>query len=317
MPTVDVVTVPDFDGPAAARFELRALLFLGSWLQHEGRSRAWAVHLACIGEPPASVQRMAERAGARITVHAPVEVRWPRACNKLRGFQITPTAPRFLLLDTDVLVLKDLQPVADAVGDRIGLGPATFDPIPEAMWRRIFEVVSVPYPAEPRPYYNSGVVMGTWAHGLGVRWHAHLDRLLSSTSEAFWETVPRSARFADQYALATSVPAMSGSGVSVTTLPLPYHVRPPLLDAGVVGWADTALLHYPRVLRAYGETVQSIQAWLYGTRFRALRRRLAGRLGLRAIRAPALRGQPPVRQAWWEVFLGHVHGIVQEFGDLW
>jgi hypothetical protein len=321
MPAVDVVTVPDFSGAASPRFELRTLLFLGSWLQHRGRSRTWAVHLACIGEPPASVRRMAERAGARITTHAPVDARWTRPCNKLRGLEISPTAPRFLLVDTDALVLQDLQPLAEIVGDAVGLGPATFNPLPDAMWRRIFESASLPYPVpagSAPPYHNSGVVMGSWNHRLHLRWAGHIDRLLTGADAAFWDQVPGSARFANQYALATAVAEMVLEGTRVVTLPLRDHARPPHLDAGLIRWTEVALLHYPRLLEPYGETAETIVAWLYGTRACGARRRLSRWLGLRLVRAPILRGQPPAaRRAWWGAFAHRVHRIVQEFGHLW
>ncbi|MDR7420340.1 MAG: hypothetical protein QN178_15670 [Armatimonadota bacterium] len=319
MPALDVVTVPDFTGPAAARFELRTLLFLGAWLQHHGQSRAWPVHLACVGSPPTAVQRMAARARARVTVHAPVDDRWPRACNKLRGFEIAPDTGSILLLDTDTLVLQDLHALADWLGHRIGLGPATFDPIPEAMWRRIFEIAALPYPDAPRAawYYNSGVVIAPWASGLGARWVTHLARLLAVTGDAFWRASPRAVRFADQYALATAVAETAAAGTPVATMPPRYHARPPLLDEGVVRWDDTALLHYPRLLEPYGETVTALCAWLYGTRLAPWRQRLARALGLRAVRAPILRGHPPARAMWWRAFVHRIHEIVQEFGHLW
>jgi hypothetical protein len=187
------------------------------------------------------------------------------------------------------------------------------------MWRRIFEVAAVPYPGSPGapPYYNSGVVMGVWTHRLGLRWAAHVDRLLSATPELFWDGVPRSKRFADQYALATAAAELAASGVAVAALPPAYHVRPPALDGGTVSWAQTALLHYPRVLAPYGETRDTITAWLYGTRGGRMRRHLSRWLGLRVIRAPVLRSQPPGRRAWWGAFVGCVHEIVQEFGRQW
>jgi hypothetical protein len=320
MPAVDVVTVPDFTGPAAPRFELRTLLFLGSWLSHQGASRAWTVHLACVGDPPVSVRRMAAFAGAEITRHAPVDPRWPRSCNKLRAFEIARGSPMFLLLDTDTLVLRDLAPLLGAVGDRTALGPATFNPVPEHMWRRIFELADAPYPGPAGsipPYYNSGVVMGAWAHDLGARWTRHLDRLLSAADDAFWNQVPRSRRFADQYALATAAAALVASGGTVIHLPPQYHVRPPLLDAGAVSWRETALLHYPRMLVPYGETVETVAAWLYGARYGRVRRLLSRWLGLRVVRAPILRDQPRARRGWWGAFAQRVHAIVQEFGPRW
>ena len=63
----DVVTVPDFQGANPALFEARTLLFLGSWLENAGSAREWPLHLACIGEPPESVRRLAERCNAIVS----------------------------------------------------------------------------------------------------------------------------------------------------------------------------------------------------------------------------------------------------------
>ena len=49
---LDVAVVPDFGGSAPRLFEIRMLLFLGSWLEHRGRSRDWPLHVATIGALP-------------------------------------------------------------------------------------------------------------------------------------------------------------------------------------------------------------------------------------------------------------------------
>jgi hypothetical protein len=341
MSTIDVITVPDFSRDAAPRFELRTLLFLGAWLRHQGASRAWPLHLACIGDPPPGIRRLAERAGAAITIHARVDQRWPSACNKLRGFEITPTAARFLLLDVDTLVLKDLQPLAEALGERTGLGPATFNPVPEPLWERLFEAARTPYPGPTGtcwyaqydlsaavsldaagrgrclrmpPYYNSGVVFGAWADGLGHRWRCHAELLMGHTDEVVWGQAHGAVRFADQYALATAAAQFVRDGGALAPLPLAFGARPPLLDAAVLDWPRVALFHYAGWFAPYGESVDAVTRWLYGSRLPRLRRRAARTLGLSAIRSPMLRGLPPARRRIWRGFIETVHMLIQEFG---
>ncbi len=335
-PAVDVITVPDFAGPAAARFELRTLLFLGSWMRHRGTSRSWPLHLACIGAPPASVRRLAELAGVSITVHDPMPAPFPGTSNKLRGLEITPTAERFLLLDTDTVVLNDLEPMEGAVGDGIGVGPATANHVGEDDWRRIYTCVGAPFPgptgtcwraqwdlspyrpASPElmarclrmpPYYNSGVVMAPWRIDLRSVWRRHLDLILSGSADELARRDPISIRRTDQFSLATAIETLRLSGARVETLPLAYQVRPPLLLSGVLTWADVALFHYVNMFRDYGESVTEVRGLLYGDRLQAIRRRLAGTAGLRAVRSPVFRRVQPDRLRAYGSFFEHVHRI--------
>jgi len=62
-PILDVVTVPEFSGQARHRFEAQSLFFLASWIECSGRAAGFPLHLACIGQPPASVTKLAERLG--------------------------------------------------------------------------------------------------------------------------------------------------------------------------------------------------------------------------------------------------------------
>ena len=101
---VDVVVVPDFTGPQSDRFEILTLFVLGSWLDAGGTQSTWSLHVASVGDPPLSVQRLASTSGALLSVHSPVcalpEV---RTQNKMRGFEVTPTTSRLLLIDADIL----------------------------------------------------------------------------------------------------------------------------------------------------------------------------------------------------------------------
>ncbi|MDI6772681.1 MAG: hypothetical protein QME77_08850 [bacterium] len=311
---MDVVTVADFAGPAAKRFELRALLFLGAWMRHQGTSRSWPLHLACIGNPPVSVRRLAALAGASVTVHEPAPPPHFATGNKLRGLEVAPTTDRFLLLDTDVLILGDLDPLAQMVGGGIGAGPARFNLLSEPIWRRVFDSVGGRYPVAsgPPPYYNSGVLMAPWSLGLGGVWWEHVRRILQAFSADPLSGDWKWRRHAEQYGLATAIEGFRQQDISVTAIPPAFHARPYLLLERVVPWRDVALFHYVKVLTPEEETVEGIARLLYGRRLPRARRWLAGRLGLRAIRSPVFRLVAPDRLRAHPAFYEHVHQIFRD-----
>ncbi|MDR7521412.1 MAG: hypothetical protein QN168_03000 [Armatimonadota bacterium] len=282
---VDVVTVPDFDGPAAGRFELFALLFLAAWVEHKGASRTWPLHLACIGEPPPSVRRLAEQAGAMVTVRAPLLLTPGRTSNKLRGFEVAAGTGRILLVDTDVLILRDLSPLADLVGGGLGVGPATVNHFPEQTWRRIYQTVGVPYPGptgtcwcqderladfrgltatqralcrQVPPHFNSGVVMAPRALDFGTVWAHHLRQITPLFDGA--SPLPNwgGGGEGDEHALATAVEAYRQRGTPVVLIPPPYHARPLLLRSGLLTWTDVAVFHYHNALRPYASSVRDM-----------------------------------------------------------
>lgn len=279
---VDVVTVADFDGLAAARFEMHALLFLEAWRRHRGASRAWPLHLVCIGEPPQSVRRMADRVGAGVTVHRPLVINATRTSNKLRGFEVVPRSSRLLLLDADTLVLKDLAPLAEMVGDGIGVGVATANHFPEETWREIYRATGVAYPgptgtcwcvqeslAAQRglssaqaamcrsmpPYFKSGVVMVPWRIGLSAIWRRHFDQIAPLFAGPDPLEDWGGAGMGDEHALATAVEALRQDGATVMPIPWSFHAFPLLLRAGVLAWTDVAIFHYHRALKLYAGSV--------------------------------------------------------------
>lgn len=282
---VDVVTVADFDGPAAARFEMHALLFLEACGRHRGASRAWPLHLACIGEPPRSVRRMADRVGAEVTVHEPLVINNTRTSNKLRGFEVVARSSRLLLLDADTLVLKDLAPFADLVGDGIGVGVATVNHFPETTWREIYLATGVAYPgptgtcwcasealaahrglSAPQiamcrrmpPYFHSGVVMVPWRLGLGARWRRHLEQIVPLFAGPEPLEDWGGGGVGDEHALATAVEGLRQEGATVVPIPWAFHTRPLLLRAGVQPWTDVAVFHYHRALRPHAGSVRGL-----------------------------------------------------------
>jgi hypothetical protein len=317
---VDVVTVADFEGRAAARFELRTLLFLGAWIQHQGSSRTWPLHLVCIGEPPRSVQRLAKRAGASVSVHGPLVFNPRRNSNKLRAFDIAPTTDRLLLLDTDVVVLRDLSPLAALVGCGIGVGVATLNYLPEETWKALYETTGVPYPgatgtawcadehlASRRgltsdqaalsscmpPFFNSGVILAPWHADLGARWSRHHEQIVQFLQEhpTDW---PGEQVISDEPALATAVEHLRLQGTPAVMIPWIYHTRPLLLRAGAVRWEDVAIFHYHNSLNPYAQTLGDLRQLLYGSRVRPPGKRLAGPAGRAAVR-PSLSRRVPLR----------------------
>ncbi|MDI6772682.1 MAG: hypothetical protein QME77_08855 [bacterium] len=289
----DVVTVPDFDGPSAGRFRLATLLFLAAWLDHRGASRSWPLHLACIGEPPASVRRLADKAGAHVSVHAPLLMTPGRTSNKLRGFEVAARTDRMLLMDTDVLILRDLAPLADLVSSGIGVGPATVNHFTERTWRQIYQAVEVPYPgptgtcwcADTRlagfrrltdeqrdmcrhmpPYFNSGVVMAPRALDFGTLWGNHLRRVVP----LFTGTAPLEnwggGGEGDEHALATAVESCRQRGAAVVPIPWPYHTRPILLRSGFQAWSRVALFHYHGALKPHAGSLDDLGRFLENAR---------------------------------------------------
>jgi hypothetical protein len=235
----DVVIVPDFLCAEAATFEARTLLFLASWLANEGPGRNFPLHLACIGAPPPSVCRLAEKARASITVHPPVGAELWGSANKLRGLEINGREDRVLLLDVDVLVLSDFSALAD-MGRCIAAAPANTLQISEPYWRRIYAELGMEPPAEriacvrgelendPRsnamyPYYNSGVLFLPWDCELRPIWEEHIRRIASLFNERdeIWQAVA----YEDQAGLAPSIEFLRRRGVPFVRLPAAFNAN--------------------------------------------------------------------------------------------
>lgn len=250
MRAFDIVTVPDFSGSASALFEARTLLFLAAWIEYGGAVRGYPMHLACIGAPPASVQWLAAKSGAHITVHAPVRAEGRGSSNKLRGLEVQGLEARVLLLDTDVLILSDLARLS-AVPDGIAAAPAMKPRVPPAFWARIYPALGMPIPTARMasvagalqcglrgtrvyrgqerdarsmfPYYNSGVIFMRWDVGLRPLWESHVRTIagLFSPDEEAWPSVGKS----DQAGLATAIESLRRRGVTVSDLPQQSHAH--------------------------------------------------------------------------------------------
>ncbi|MFM7185964.1 MAG: hypothetical protein ACKO4Z_14520 [Planctomycetota bacterium] len=255
----DVVTVPDFTEGDTAVFEARTLVFLASWAECGAAARGFPLHVACIGEPPASIRRLAGRIGASVTVHEPIRLRHDHHVgNKLRGLEVEPRTDRFLLLDVDIAILSGLDRIA-AFERCIAACPEDAPNVRLEDWRVIYAGFDLPLPATipplaveldlprfPRrmmgyeagdaqleamlPYYNGGVVFAPWDCGLRGLWEQSIRRIAG----LFPETPgPRKwIHHSDQAALAVSIALLQRDGLAFRRLPDGFNARWQHLYAG-------------------------------------------------------------------------------------
>jgi hypothetical protein len=344
----DVVLVPDFDGPRAYDFVLRTLFFLASWIENAGASRSLPLHLACIGEPPPSVVRMAEQAGATISVHPPLLLLEKRYSNKIRGLEVEGGRfSQLLLLDVDTIVFSDIAGLA-SMGRCVAAAPAFQPQVPERDWSTIFGKLEI---ARPRarmnsirgeldlppilrplyarqhaerngmfPYYNSGVLFLPWNSGLRPLWER---RILDAASlfrpeDDAWYAVGQG----DQVGLALALAAVTGDGLPLRRLPASYHSQWMYLYRGTLPLAETKIYHATRflvnVVRGEGDVPREI------VRYRnALLRRFAREFFMETLqKAPRLRlpqnAVAPFRRTLdlvarlWALHLAHVRPALAE-----
>jgi hypothetical protein len=246
----DTVVVPDFAGPRARMFEARMLLFLGSWLENAGAARAYPLHVACIGEAPASVRAMAGRCKqAVLTVHEPLRVNEGPYANKLRGLEVTGHTPSVLLLDADIVVLADPSELG-RLGRVIAVAHGKALKIPEAPWTRMFAARGVEPPTHRvvdglgrsrQPYYNGGVVYLPRDCGLRESW----EQDMRAIAELFPASDPfaAKARRTDQFGLAVALERLRCQGTPVVLLPGGYNVLWPHLWQGLATPAEVTVFH--------------------------------------------------------------------------
>lgn len=266
-------------GEQARVYEARTLLFLASWIENAGSARDFPLHVACIGEPPASVRWLAKRCDAELSVHRPLDAGCGRYSNKLRGLEVRRREDRVLLLDVDVLVLSDLSELAE-MGHCIAASPVLKPRLPKRYWRVIYPLLGMDPPRErvasvlgellseraethrsPRqnarlrsmfPYHSSGVLLSPWDCGLRPLWEDHIRRIAAR----FQETDDR-ARFlelGDEPGLTTSIELLKRRGVPYARLPDACHIRLVQVWGGVVRWPDAKLLHTAGIFRAFGRS---------------------------------------------------------------
>ena len=278
---LDVVTVPDFGAETALTFEARCLFFLGSWLEQYGENGGGGevpcLRLCCIGEPPASVRRLAARAGADVFVREPLPGFWGGFANKLRGLENVAPGRRLLLVDTDVLLLGGLAGLGEIRAD-FALAAAGKPQVPQETWETIYAALNVPLPAARMssirgrlgvgmdtvqhryegqgneaeamlPYHNSGVLLARGGDGLRALWEAHLHAILHLANPRPDLAANAALIYGDQAGLATALEALRGQGRTFEPLPDAWHARLVHLRAGALRWRDIRLFHATGFLR--------------------------------------------------------------------
>lgn len=257
----DVVTVPDFTGAAAGRFEILTLFFLASWMEYGGRSRDLPLHVACIGEAPDSVRRMAARCGACVTSHSPEPA--GGFANKLRGFEVARKTEHLLLLDTDIFVLGEIHGLARELGPEcVAAAPANGPfPVSNEHWPGIYESLGLPLPDREvlpvnlaldtfqsvnfrdrkdfPPLYNGGVVYAPWRAELGEVWREHLGHIAANSARFMG---PKAAR-SNQPSLATAIARLEQQGFRFQFLPDEYNARWQHLTTGAIPSAKARIFH--------------------------------------------------------------------------
>jgi hypothetical protein len=268
---VDVVIVPDFAGSQAMVFEARTLLFLGSWLEHQGASRSWPLHVAAIGEAPESVHDLASRCGAILSCHDDLEQSGNRFMNKLRGLEIESRTGRILLVDVDTVVLGDLRPAAE-LGECISAQLAPRNRLRPELWQEIFEATGVEMPRERvrpwildyadrlpahqlrntyteemPPYFRSGLVLAPAECSLCRNW----KRIQELLQERYAERRDGAEQLTkgNQYSFSIAIEILRGEGIPYRRLPDPLLVTEPLYAAGVLSYEETLIYHVGRAFR--------------------------------------------------------------------
>ena len=238
----DVITVPDFSAKSVA-FEARTLFFLASWIDKVGANSKHTLHVACIKEPPQSVRRLAQQAGAIITVFPPSDLVTGSFSNKLRGLEIVPKHDHFLLLDADVVFAAPLQ-IPENFRNHVMACPGGIPQFSQDWWPRIYAALDMEPPQEriacrfyefglplPKlhyptqeaemkamfPYYNSGVVFGPWTAGLHPVWRHHCQTITQTFSGE--PGVTDNVTLYDQTAFATAVEFLKRQNVFFAPLP--------------------------------------------------------------------------------------------------
>jgi hypothetical protein len=275
-PRLDVATVVDFRGENAAIYEGQALLFLASWQHNAGSSRLFPLHLACIGEPPQSVRRLAGQVGAHL--HDVLPAGWRAdhfVGNKVRGLEIPTVTDHVLLVDTDTVFLGDLADVA-RWRDCLAAGPDDHPKASLRQWRHIYQSLGEPLPelrgscviadyglpTIPRawqryqvpkgelgrtvPYFNSGVVLVPASWRLAPAWaQAYRDITATFGDDA---DLRRSILHSDQAAFALVVERLRRQGRRIRTLPVIWHARWRHIYGGVPRIWQMKVLHLPTFL---------------------------------------------------------------------
>ena len=268
---IDVIVVPDFSSWDVPVFTARTLFFLGSWLEHPGKSRNWPLHVACVGDPPPCVRELAAQCGASLTVHPNPNTPKNIFLNKFMGFKIRPKTKSFFLIDVDILINGDLSPLAE-MGPCISALPNSHNLVPMEIWETLYAHFGVPLSEdrilclrgqyseklrkdflrhnelEPMPpYFNGGVLLAPWESGLHTLWEQYTRNAYESFAElgGDWRFVANE----DQATLAVAIAKKRQDGVSFVTTPPEFHGNYVFYWSGVLNYADTRLFHAIELFR--------------------------------------------------------------------
>jgi hypothetical protein len=277
----DIVTVPDFSGPKSHFFAARTLLFLASWLEHAGPAAGFPLHIACIGEPPPVVRKMAERAGALVSVHTPLTIDERGACNKLRGLEVEAKTGQLLLLDTDMLIFGSLLDLLPWLG-KLGAAPNALPRISNTYWEKIYNGLGLPPPAErimsgayeakwmpqrqwlyPQqaleapamfPYYSGGLVWVPDADRFRRSWETFVVKIAAQfpKDDPFWPALGRT----DQAGLAVALGQLQRDGLEFKAIDKKFHVLRFHLFRQSVPFHDIRIFHAKRILRGITDVQQ-------------------------------------------------------------
>lgn len=267
----DVVIVPDFLGIQAHLQEAQAILFLSSWLQQYGNAAHLPLHLACIGDPSTTVRRLADRAGARISLHAPVGIQaGHHVGNKLRGLEVSTETGQLLLLDVDTLILNDISPLGHW-HSCLAAAPDDCPKVSDTQWRRIYQGLQLDLPRDRRccladelglpdfpgrwlgskvprrernellPYYNSGAVLVPANCGLRSLWEENIRRIAALFPQQGGKL--KWIHNSDQAGLAVSLCQLRQQGWCFRRLPDSLNCRWRNLYAESPSLHETGVLH--------------------------------------------------------------------------
>lgn len=250
MEPFDVVVVPDFSGRSSITFEARTLYFLASWLEFADANGSFPLHLACIGEPPASVRALAERCGAHISLHAPAPEYLGVYANKLRGFEAPLRTRRIALLDVDILLLSKVAALAEAVpAGAISASPSHAQIILPRMFNELHARLGLREPTERMenfhltvdmsveeaaqltqlsglvPSHNTGVIVAPRDSELPSTWTEHLALLAEYRDQWNRELAAHQMAVTDEPAFATTIHALKLRGIPFFTLPDRFNGR--------------------------------------------------------------------------------------------
>lgn len=342
----EIITVPDFSGRTRYRFEARTILFLASWMENAGAARSLPLHIACVGEPPESVRRMADRAGAIVTVHEHLSLGGAQGANKLRGLDVEPRATRYLLVDTDVVFLGDVSTIGD-LPDCISAAPAAIARVPMHLWKRLYAGMGLDFPEERMamihsevdmppfrreqfehqdrdtasspPYYNSGVVFALWEYDLRSLWAEcmELGFRIVDRSEVGADGIVRS----DQAGLALSIASLRKQGVEFRRLPDGMHARWRHIYGGTPTPDEMQILHTTGMMNGLTSSggfssghPKPLDKWLGQTRSRLLSqlrgdiRRGRPGIGIKRFRTARQRTEE-LRERFIEIYQNQIVGV--------